>query len=169
MKNAGIIQNYLRHYSENSFSWNFLALIGPQQIWPKVGKNEERQLWFPKKVHLRFGNVILKQFHGSWFSSEFQSFLHAMVLSWSWAACNPAPKIHKGIQLWFWKQNAVIDNKDSKSLSHIKFILILFFAQKMCGVVIVFSFLLLRPPRTSEALKKVQILDSWKKGNVSCI
>ena len=96
---------YLRRCWENSFSWNFLALIGPQQIWPKVGKNEERQLWFPKKVHPRFGNAILKQFHGSWFSSEFQSFLHAMVLFWDWAACNPAPKIHKGIQLWFWKQN----------------------------------------------------------------
>jgi hypothetical protein len=40
-----------------------------------------------------------------------------------------------------------LNNKNSNSLSHKKFILILFFAKKNGGV------LLLRPPRTPEALK----------------
>jgi hypothetical protein len=52
-----------------------------------------------------------------------------------------------------------LNNKNSNSLSY-KNLSLFYFFPKNGGVVVVFSFLLLRPPRTSEALKKVQILDS---------
>ena len=57
-----------------------------------------------------------------------------------------------------WKKikffKTLFSNKNSNSLSHKKFTLILFFAQKMVELWLFFSFLLLRPPRTSETLKK---------------
>ena len=47
-----------------------------------------------------------------------------------------------------------LNNKNSISFSYIKFLLSLFFSPKNDGVLIIFSFLLLRPSKSSGALKK---------------
>ena len=53
-----------------------------------------------------------------------------------------------------------LKNKNSKSLSNKKFILVLFFCPKNGGVVIVFS--IGGPQELLRPSKKVQILDSWQ-------
>ena len=47
-----------------------------------------------------------------------------------------------------------LNNKNSISFSYIKFLLSLFFFPKNDGVLVIFSFLLLRPSKSSGALKK---------------